>query len=93
MPDNKVALSIIEEANIPLAVTSANISGERSVSSAAEAAEIFNGLIDLIVDDGNRAQGVESAVLDCTATPFKILRPGSISEELKGFLEKLYANC
>lgn len=86
MPENEVTLAIIDEAGFPLAVTSANLSGEKAVSSAGEVAKIFNGRIDLIVDDGRVAQGVESTVLDCTTFPFKILRKGAISEEIKEFM-------
>lgn len=87
MPDNKLALSIIEAAKVPLAVTSANISGEPSAFSARGVFEIFDGKIDLIVDDGNITGGVESTILDCTLSPFRIVRKGSISEKLKRFLK------
>lgn len=89
MPDNKVALSIIEEAKVPLAVTSANISGKPSAFSAKEVFEIFDGKIEIVVDDGSVAVGVESTVLDCTVTPFAIVRKGPISEKLEKFLEIL----
>lgn len=89
MPDNKIALSIIKEAKCPLAVTSANISGKSDALSAEEVADIFNGIIDLIIDDGSKPSGVASTVLDCTVSPFKILRKGSASEKLERFL-KLY---
>jgi L-threonylcarbamoyladenylate synthase len=86
IPDNKVTLAVINEVKLPLAVTSANISGEKAVVSAKEVADIFGGSIDLIVDDGDIEGGIESTVLDCTVSPFKILRKGSISEELKEFI-------
>lgn len=88
MPDNKVGLSIIEEARVPLVVTSANISGKPSALSAKEALQIFNKEIELIVDDGSVAKGMESTILDCTVTPFTILRKGPISDELERFLNK-----
>ncbi|MFH1867933.1 MAG: L-threonylcarbamoyladenylate synthase [Candidatus Omnitrophota bacterium] len=86
IPDNRAALSIIDEAKIPLAVTSANLSGEGAVSSAEEVVRIFDGLIDLVIDDGRIAQGIESTVLDCTVSPFKILRKGAIAKELEEFI-------
>lgn len=85
IPDNKVTLAIIAEAAMPLAVTSANLSGGKAASSAQEVLRIFNGLIDLVVDDGQAVLGVESTVLDCTSSPFKILRRGAISEELENY--------
>ena len=86
IPDNKVTLAVINEVKLPLAVTSANISGEKAVGSAKEVADIFDESIDLIVDDGNIAGGVESTVLDCTVSPFKILRKGAIAKELEIFI-------
>lgn len=86
MPDNKVALSIIEEAKVPLAVTSANLAGQPSALSAREVLEIFNGKIKIVVDDGSAAEGVESTILDCTVRPFVVVRKGSISDKLERFL-------
>jgi len=89
IPDNRVTLSILEAIKRPLAVTSANISGEQSVSSAEEVKEIFDNKIEMIVDDQARADGIESTVLDCTTPHFKIVREGAISEKLNRFL-KIY---
>lgn len=86
MPDNKIACSIIEEAKVPLAVTSANLSGKPSALSAREVLESFDGKIGLVVDDGKIAGGVESTILDCTKTPFAIIRKGSISGKLQRFI-------
>jgi L-threonylcarbamoyladenylate synthase len=89
IPDHRITLSIIEEANIPLAVTSANISGDHPAFSAKDVIQKFNGLIDLIVDDMNIAAGIESTVLDCTVSPFKIIRRGLVADRLQKFL-RLY---
>ena len=86
IPDNKCALSIIKESGCSLAVTSANISGEKSVSSAKDLIDIFDGLIEAVVDDGTIACGVESTVIDFTETPPKILRSGTNIDKLKRFL-------
>jgi len=83
MPDNKVTLSVIEEAKVYLAVTSANISGGTAVYSAKEAFGIFDGLIDAVVDDGTEACGIESTVIDFTASPYKILREGALADRLR----------
>lgn len=86
MPNNKVALSIIEEAKVPLAVTSANLTGQPSALSAREVLEIFNGKIKIVVEDGSAVEGVESTILDCTVRPFVVVRQGSISDKLERFL-------
>ncbi|NQT95968.1 MAG: threonylcarbamoyl-AMP synthase [Candidatus Omnitrophica bacterium] len=87
MPDNKTTLSIIKEAKVSLAVTSANISGDRDVSSAKDAFKVFDGSIEAVVDDGIIAKGIASTVVDCTTLPYKILREGTIADKIKKYLE------
>jgi L-threonylcarbamoyladenylate synthase len=82
MPDNQTALAIIRASDFPLVVTSANISGEKSLLSAIDASLVFNGLVDVIVDDKTRAKGVASTVVDCTQSTLRILREGPIAREL-----------
>jgi L-threonylcarbamoyladenylate synthase len=87
IPDNKTALSIIEKSDFPVAVTSANISGEKDLFSAEEVKNVFGDKIDIIIDDGTRAGGIASTVVDCTQIPFKILRKGMLAEELYRFMQ------
>ncbi len=86
IPDNKTALALLSEVDRPLAVTSANASEEKALTSAKDVARCFSGLIDAIIDDGNEISGIESTVLDCTAMPFKILRKGAIADKLKQYI-------
>jgi tRNA threonylcarbamoyl adenosine modification protein (Sua5/YciO/YrdC/YwlC family) len=60
----------------PLAVTSANLSGQEPLDSAVEIAEHFTG-IDLVID-GGRLSSRPSTVLDLTTTPPTLLRKGKI---------------
>ena len=83
MPDNKTTLAVIREADFPLMVTSANISGEKSLLSAKDAISVFNGLIEVVVNDKTKAKGIASTVLDCSEKPFKILRKGPLGQALK----------
>lgn len=43
--------------------------------------EYFDGLIDAVIDGGECRLGVASTVLDMTHLPYKVLRPGAVSEE------------
>jgi len=86
MPDSKATLYIIEKAGVPLAVTSANISGKAPALSAGDVINIFDGLINLVVDDQTVSGGIESTVLDCTTGSFNIVRKGAVSERLERFL-------
>ncbi|MFH1645118.1 MAG: L-threonylcarbamoyladenylate synthase [Candidatus Omnitrophota bacterium] len=88
IPDNRVALAILAEASAPLVVTSANVSGEREAKSAKDVLDIFDGKIDIVIDDGQLCAGTSSTVLDCTVTPYKIIRAGMASQEISKMLSQ-----
>lgn len=81
MPKNNIALELINLANTPIAAPSANISGRPSPTSAKHVVEDLNGKIDMIIDGGITGIGLESTVLDLSATIPTILRPGGVTEE------------
>ena len=80
-PDHPMTLSLLEKAGIPLAGPSANPSGKPSPKTAAEVLGYFDGRIDALLDGGPCGIGKESTILDLTATPYRILRQGALSEE------------
>ncbi len=84
MPNNPIALKLIELSDLPLAVPSANTSGKPSPTSAKHVMEDLYGKVDLIIDGGDTGIGVESTVLDMSGDIPRILRPGGITlEDLK----------
>jgi L-threonylcarbamoyladenylate synthase len=80
IPDHPVALGLLRQAG-PMAVTSANLSGQASPCSAAEVLEQLDGRIDLVIDGGRTPGGVPSTVVDCLGAGLKILREGPLSLE------------
>lgn len=89
MPDHPLALRLLRLTG-PLAVTSANLSGEPSLSSAGDVAAQLGGRIDLILDGGITPGGRPSTVVDCTGAELVILRQGPISlRMLQAALSKL----
>lgn len=80
IPTNETALRILSEINIPLLVTSANISNEPSLLKAKDVYAKFNGKIASLIDE-DAINGVASTVVDLTKKPIKILREGPISKE------------
>ncbi len=62
----------------PLAVTSANISGEPPAKNVYEFAEILGSKLDIIIDNGPSRGGVPSSVINCGEDPAVILREGAI---------------
>ncbi len=79
MPDHPAALGLLRLTG-PLAVTSANISGEPPARTAAEAAAQFGDAVAIVLDAGPAPGGQPSTVADCTVTPPRVLRAGPISE-------------
>ena len=89
VPDHAVARALLRAAG-PMAVTSANISGQPSPSTAEEVFPQLGGRIDLIIDGGKTPGGVPSTLVDCTGSELKVLREGPISlEEIKSKLSSL----
>ena len=78
IPDHEVARALLRAAG-PMAVTSANISGQPSPSTAEEVFAQLDGRIPLIIDGGRTTGGVPSTLVDCTGEKIKILREGSIT--------------
>lgn len=78
LPDHSVARELLRVAG-PMAVTSANISGQGSPSTAEEVLAQLNGRIDLIIDGGRTPGGIPSTLVDCSADEIKILRAGPIT--------------
>jgi L-threonylcarbamoyladenylate synthase len=83
IPDHPVALELLRRAG-PLAVTSANLSGQENTATAQQVFEQLKGRIHLILDGGPSPGGVPSTVVDCTGDKIDLLRPGPISlDEIK----------
>ncbi|MEM5774897.1 MAG: Sua5/YciO/YrdC/YwlC family protein, partial [Anaerolineaceae bacterium] len=77
----------------PMAVTSANLSGQANTASAQAVLEQLDGRIDLLLDGGPTAGDIPSTVVDCTGEKPRVLRWGVINrqklEEALGGLAEL----
>ena len=78
VPAHPVALALLRAAALPLAAPSANRSTELSPTRAEHVLRGLDGRIDLLLDAGPTAGGIESTVVDLTATPPRLLRPGLV---------------
>jgi L-threonylcarbamoyladenylate synthase len=79
MPSHPVALALIWEADLPLAAPSANLFGHISPTTVAHVLADLDGRIDAVLDGGPCEIGVESTVLDPTASPMVLYRQGGVS--------------
>ena len=86
-PAHPVCRAILAAADVPVAAPSGNTSGRPSPTNMADMLEDMDGKIDGIVDGGSCTVGVESTIIDLTATPPRLLRPGGITlEQLRSVL-------
>ena len=87
IPDHNFTRALLN-ATGPMAVTSANISGQNSPVDAGEVYAQLNGSLPLILDGGRTAGNLSSTVIDCTGEEVVILREGPISlKEIQAILK------
>jgi L-threonylcarbamoyladenylate synthase len=77
IPAHPVARDILRAFGDPVVAPSANLSGHVSPTTAAHVQSDLAGRIELIVDGGPVAVGVESTVVGCFDAPM-LLRPGGV---------------
>ncbi|MEO0961985.1 MAG: L-threonylcarbamoyladenylate synthase [Pseudomonadota bacterium] len=91
MPNHPVAQALIGRVQRPLAAPSANPSGRVSPTTAQHVADGLGGRIDMVIDGGPCAVGLESTVVSVVADQVRLLRPGTITrdqlEDVCGVLE------
>lgn len=80
-PSHPFIQEVIRACDFPLAAPSANLSNQISPTNAGHVAKQLDGKISLIVDGGQAQVGIESTVVDLTANPPRLLRPGMIHEQ------------
>jgi L-threonylcarbamoyladenylate synthase len=89
VPAHPVALALLRAAGLPIAAPSANLFTELSPTTAAHVLKGLGARVDLILDGGPTAVGIESTVLDLSSDRPRVLRPGLLStEELAAVLQE-----
>lgn len=78
-PDHPVAQALLRAAAIPVAAPSANRSGCVSPTTAAHVLADLGDRIDMVIDGGACAVGVESTIIACIDDNVRLLRPGGVS--------------
>ena len=83
MPNQPLALELLQETG-PMAVSSANISGNPPATTAAQARQQFGDAVGLYLDGGEAEVGKPSTIVDLSGPAPVILREGAISTERIG---------
>ena len=80
MPDDRRALALLKQTG-PLAVSSANTTGDPAALTVDEAEDMLGGRVAVYLDGGPSTSGVASTILDATGSTPRILRAGPITLE------------
>ncbi|MEM1574556.1 MAG: L-threonylcarbamoyladenylate synthase [Nitrososphaerota archaeon] len=91
IPDNEIALKILNSINFPLTATSANISGGENPINAEISIKQIGKYVDLILDCGKCKYSKPSTVIDLSNGKIALVREGVISVEC--LYSALRTNC
>lgn len=79
--------ALIDRLGSPIAAPSANSSGRISATTAAAVMQDLGPRIDLVIDAGPTAVGLESTIIKVEADAVRLLRPGGITvSEIEAFV-------
>lgn len=81
MPDHSTILKILDKVTVPILAPSANFSGEKTPYVYQDIDKTLMKLVDYVVV-GSTHHKTASTVVDCSTTPWKILRQGAVEIEL-----------
>jgi L-threonylcarbamoyladenylate synthase len=91
-PSHPVTQALLHELGEPVAAPSANRYQRLSPTSARHVVAQLGAAIDLVLDGGDCAAGIESTVLDIRSAPPRVLRPGAASlADLRAYAPDLVA--
>ncbi len=80
MPDHDVALEVLSRTG-PLAVSSANLTGEPAATNADDAERMLGRSVEVLLDAGPTPGPVPSTIVDATGQVGRVLRRGAVSLE------------
>lgn len=81
MPDSEVVRALIREAGVPLATTSANLSGEETGARLEQIDPSVLDQVDFVLETPEEPSGLASTIAQVVDGKVKILREGAISEK------------
>jgi tRNA A37 threonylcarbamoyladenosine synthetase subunit TsaC/SUA5/YrdC len=91
MPDHPVALEILERTG-PLAVSSANTTGDPAATDPDQAEAMLGEECSVLVDAGPSPTGEASTIVDVTGNQGRVLRLGALGlDQLNAVVEPLGA--
>ncbi len=80
VPNQKITLALLAESG-PLAVSSANLTGEPAATTAKQADDYLGEKVAVYLDAGDAELGVASTILDLTGAKVRIVREGAVKRD------------
>ncbi|WP_082552854.1 MULTISPECIES: L-threonylcarbamoyladenylate synthase [unclassified Phycicoccus] len=80
MPQDETALALLSEVG-PMAVTSANLTGQPPATTATDAAAQLGAAVAVYLDAGPTSSNEVSTIIDCTGAEPEMLRAGAITQQ------------
>jgi len=80
MPDNRIALALINDAGLPIAAPSANPFRGISPTTAEHVRRAMGDRVAMVLDGGPATIGIESTVLSLAGPDAVLLRPGMVTQ-------------
>ena len=77
-PDHAASLALLQRTG-PLAVSSANLTGQSPATTAADARDQLADSVSVYLDAGTSPGGVASSIIDATGPQLRLVRAGAIS--------------
>lgn len=81
IPDNKIALELLKECNIPIVASSANISGKDSGINIEEIKKELGENVNIYIDGGTIKMGEPSTIVEVINNEIVIHRKGKITKK------------
>ena len=79
VPAHAMAIALLDALRDAVVAPSANRFGQVSPTSAEHVINDLGNSVDLVLDGGQCAIGIESTIVECTNSSVQILRPGKIT--------------
>ena len=79
IPAHDMTIALLEALGDAVVAPSANRFGQVSPTSATHVINDLGDSVDLVLDGGQCAIGIESTIVECTSSSVQILRPGKIT--------------
>lgn len=89
IPNNIIALNLVERMKKPITATSANITKEGCIYKIDKIIKVFEDKVDIILNAGNLPRVLPSTIIDIKKKKIEVIRKGPIKTDLIKKLDRI----